>query len=158
MIEKNDELEKLLQELAPSGDVRKELLEAHRLLEKDLSRLADPAPPVDFVQRVMARVAEAPAIAPSRQDAHLAFAIVTVAALLGAAALASQGVQVGAWGVWVTKGVTTLHTFAIATQTVVSALWQNAALPTAVAAMGTSLVTVFALRRMSTPAPVRRTS
>lgn len=158
MTDQNDELEKLLQELAPSADVRAELLEEHRLLEKDLSRLADPAPPVDFVQRVMARVAEAPAIAPSRQDTYLAFAIVTVAALLGTAALASQGVQVGAWGVWVTKGLTGLHTFAIASETALSALWQNAALPTAIAAMGTSLVSVFALRRMSTPAPARRAS
>ncbi len=153
---KNDELDKLLAELAPGEDDRAELLEAHRLLEHDLSRLADPSPPADLVQRVMARVAEAPALAPSRQDAYLAFVIVSVAALLGTLALASQGVPASAWGVWLTKGLTTLSTMVISAETALAALWQNAALPTAVAAMGTSMVLVWGLRRFSTPAVATR--
>ncbi|MBX7114348.1 MAG: hypothetical protein K1X64_08465 [Myxococcaceae bacterium] len=149
---KNDELDQLLAELTPNEDDRAELLEAHRLLEHDLSRLADPAPPVDLVQRVMARVAEAPALAPGRQDAYVAFVIVSVAALLGTLALASQGVAAGAWGVWLTKGLTTVSAMVLSTETALAALWQNAALPTAVAAMGTSLVLVWGLRRFSIPA------
>lgn len=155
MTPKNDELDTLLSELVPGEEARAELLEAHRLLEHDLSRLADPAPPVDFVQRVMARVAEAPAMAPSRHDVYLAFAIVTVSALLGAAVLAGEGIQIGTWGLWLTKGFTTLRSAVIATGSGLGALWQNAALPTAVAAMGTTLVSVFALRRMLNPAPAR---
>lgn len=37
------------------------LLEEHRLLERELFRAMDPAPPVDFVRSVMVRVEQAPA-------------------------------------------------------------------------------------------------
>lgn len=37
------------------------ILEEHRLLERELFRAMDPAPPADFVSRVMVRVEQAPA-------------------------------------------------------------------------------------------------
>ena len=57
------------------------IAEQHRQLEKDLFRLADPMPPPDFVQSVMARVALEPA--PTRVELRTGLSILAVT-LMGA--------------------------------------------------------------------------
>lgn len=80
------ELDALLEQLAPDEMSRAQLLEEHRQLEKDLLRLADPLPPADFVHKVMAKVATAPARAPAKGE--VVMALVIVAAALGASLVA----------------------------------------------------------------------
>jgi hypothetical protein len=55
------------------------VFEEHRLLEQQLTRVMDPPPPRDFVQQVMARVAEAPA--PRRRETLVGSAILVTAIL-----------------------------------------------------------------------------
>lgn len=56
------------------------ILEEHRQLEKDLYRLADPAPPPDFVHRVMARVASEPT--PLRRELWTGLSILAASLLV----------------------------------------------------------------------------
>lgn len=64
------------------------VFEEHRLLEQQLGRVMDPPPPRDFVQQVMARVAEAPA--PHRREALVGSGIL-VGAILAAVGIFVAG-------------------------------------------------------------------
>ena len=124
-----EELDRLLEELAPDPAQRDRLLEEHRQLEKDLLRLADPLPPPDFVHRVMAKVASAPAPAPSPADVGLAVLIVLGAVGASVLAFIAAGDGVGGVGLHFTQLVLRLRDTAIGLGSALTAVWRTAALP-----------------------------
>lgn len=151
------ELEALLRELAPTEAERAALLEEHRQLEKDLLRLADPLPPPDFLQKVMTKVAEAPARPLSRADVWSAVAIIGAALSLALVAWVAGGGAVGSgsFGLALAAFVVKLREGLVATGTALNALWSTAALPTV---LGLSLLLVAALaaiRRLVQPAGLK---
>lgn len=147
------ELEQLLKELAPTAEARAQLLEEHRQLEKDLLRLADPLPPADFVQAVMAKVALAPARAPGRGDVVLAVSI--VAAALAASVFAFAQSDVGGAGLEFTRLVLQLRDTAIGLGSALTAIWRTAALPlTAALGLGLTACLVAFKRVLLTEAKV----
>ena len=76
--------------------------EQHRQLEKDLFRLADPMPPVDFVQSVMARVALEPA--PTRVELRTGLSILAVTLMGAVLAFVAAHAQVPSPNpFWITK-------------------------------------------------------
>jgi len=130
------------------------VLEEHRRLEKDLFRLADPFPPLDFTQRVMARVAAEPA--PIRLNLAVGLAIAATAFGLGVFTLAASGVGVSIIGSLAASLVITAKSLAIGSQKVVSSLWATEALPVAVSLFLVLLFCVFALNRLLGDAPAFR--
>lgn len=144
----DQELEALLNELAPTEAERALLLEDHRQLEKDLLRLADPLPPPDFLSKVMTRVAEAPARPVSRSDVWSAVAIVGVTMALAAVALGVSGGITGGFGLALASVAVALREALVAAGSALHALWMTAALPTV---LGLSLLlaaTLTAFRRL----------
>ena len=123
------ELELLLKELAPTDELRAQLLEEHRQLEKDLLRLADPLPPADFVHAVMAKVATAPARAPARGEVLVAAGIVFAAVIASVLAFSATGDGVGGVGLQFTQLVLRIRETVIGLGSALQALWRTAALP-----------------------------
>ena len=159
MSEINDpELETLLAQLAPSEAERVVLLEAHRQLEKDLLRLADPSPPPDFLAKVMSRVAEAPARPLSRADVWSAVAIVGVTMSLAVIALLVSGGVTGGFGLALASMVVKLREALVASGSALLALWTTAALPTVVGLSLLLAATLTAFRRLVQPAHVKAVS
>lgn len=164
MIERCPEIEQLLTEEAEgSGPLLEHarscehcsaVLEEHRRLEKDLFRLADPFPPLDFTQRVMARVAAEPP--PIRLNLAVGLAIAATAFGLGVFTLAASGVGVSIIGSLAASLVITAKSLAIGSQKVVSSLWATEALPVAVSLFLVLLFCVFALKRLIGDAPAFR--
>ncbi|MBI3181377.1 MAG: hypothetical protein HYZ28_04475 [Myxococcales bacterium] len=123
------------------------LLEEHRQLEKDLSRLADPLPPPDFVQQVMAKVAAQPA--PFKAELLVGLAVIAVAVGLGALAfLAGEG-DLGKAGVAVAQALVLLRELAVAAVAGLGAVWRAAAWPLTIATAGTLLVCLWGLGRLA---------
>ncbi len=161
MIERCPEIEPLLEEHAGGGGPLLEharacercsaVLEEHRQLEKDLFRLADPFPPLDFTQRVMARVAAEPA--PIRPNLAIGLAIAVTAFGLGVFTLAASGVGVSVVGSFAASLLITAKSLAVGTQKAVSLLWATEALPVAVSLFLVLLFCVFALKRLMGDAP-----
>lgn len=152
---RDPELEALLAELTSSEAERTDLLEQHRQLEKDLLRLADPLPPVDFVQKVMARVEAAPARAMSRAEIVSALSLVAGTLVLAVMTLVLTG-SLGGAGVFVAQVVIAVREAIGAMGSALAALWQTAAVPM-VAALGMMIVvSLAALKRLAAlPAPVK---
>ena len=123
------------------------LAEEHRQMEKDLFRLADPLPPPDFVQSVMARVALEPA--PVRVELRTGLSILAVT-LMGAtlAFVAAHG-NLGLLGTRAAWAVVAWRNLFFAVSEALAALWSTAALPTAVAMVGLILVSTLGLRRLA---------
>ena len=121
--------------------------EQHRQLEKDLFRLADPMPPVNFVQSVMARVALEPA--PARVELRTGFSILAVT-LMGAvlAFVAAHG-NLGLLGTRTASSVVTWRNLFYAASEALAAIWSTAALPTVVAMVGLILVSTLGVRRLA---------
>lgn len=144
-------LESLYAELAPDRQEREALVEAHRLLEHDLSRLADPLPPPDFLQQVMARVAATPTSAPVRSDILTAVAIVFVTLGLAAVAYVSTGTVKSDFGLAVAQLVIVVRETFVAMGSALAALWRTAAVPM-VAALGMMLLlSLLGLKRLTSP-------
>ncbi len=122
------------------------MLEEHRQLEKDLFRLADPLPPPDFTQQVMARVAAQPA--PVRVNVALGLAIAVTAFGLGLFTLVSSGVGVSTIGSLAGSGVIAAKSFYVGTEKAISLLWATQALPMAVSLLLVLLICLFALKRL----------
>ena len=164
MIQSCPEIEQLLREEAEGRGPLLEharacehcaaVLEEHRRLEKDLFRLADPFPPLDFTQRVMARVAAEPA--PIRRNLALGLAIAVTAFGLGIFTLASSGVGISVVGSFAAAVLITAKSLAVGSQKAVSLLWANEALPVAVSLVLVLLFCVFALKRLIGDAPAFR--
>jgi anti-sigma factor RsiW len=123
------------------------LAEQHRQMEKDLFRLADPLPPVDFVQSVMARVALEPA--PVRVELRTGFSILAVT-LMGAvlAFVAAHG-NLGLLGTRAASAVVAWRNLFFAASEALAAIWSTAALPTVVAMAGLVVVSTLGVRRLA---------
>jgi hypothetical protein len=164
MIERCPEIERLLAEEAEGSGLLLQharscahcsaVLEEHRRLEKDLFRLADPFPPLDFTQRVMARVAAEPA--PIRLNLAVGLAIAATAFGLGVFTLAASGVGISVVGSFAASLLITAKSLAVGSQKVVSLLWATEALPVAVSLFLVLLFCVFALKRLVGDAPAFR--
>lgn len=156
MIERCPEIELLLAEVAEgSGPLLEHarrcagcsaIVEEHRQLEKDLFRLADPLPPVDFTQRVMLMVAAEPA--PIRLNLAVGLAIAATAFGLGLFTLVSSGVGVSRVGSLAGSVLIAAKSFSVGTQKAISLLWATESLPMAVSLLLVLLICLFALRRL----------
>jgi hypothetical protein len=122
------------------------ILEEHRQLEKDLFRLADPLPPSDFTQQVMARVAIQPA--PIRVNIGVGLAIAATAFGLGLFTLVSSGVGVSTIGSLAGSAVITAKSLYVGTEKAISLLWATQALPMAISLLLVLLICLFALKRL----------
>lgn len=152
-----DELDQLLNELAPTKEERAALLEEHRQLEKDLLRLADPAPPFDFVHKVMAKVAREPAKAPARVEVWWALGIVGVTLAASVVAFVAQGDGVGELGLSFTRALMRARELLVAAGSGLSAVWKTAALPLTVGMMTALFFGLFGLKRLMGGAVEART-
>jgi anti-sigma factor RsiW len=122
------------------------IIEEHRQLEKDLFRVADPPPPPDFVQRVMARVETAPA--PMRRE------LWTGATILGAAAAAAMALLVnsgaaGVFGTQLAQALLWMHSFLVSAPNALQAVWQTAGIPITVCASVLLVFVLFGLRKFA---------
>ncbi|HLT31075.1 MAG TPA: hypothetical protein VK013_13625 [Myxococcaceae bacterium] len=131
-----------------------DILEEHRLLERELFRAMDPAPPADFVSRVMVRVEQAPA--PPRTEllvggmiflssmVALAALVLTSVPSLGALSLDTldRALARGRWVEGVAAGFSTV--------------WSVAGPTLLIASILTLLFASLGLRKLAaTPAPGR---
>ena len=123
------------------------IAEQHRQLEKDLFRLADPMPPVDFVQAVMVRVALEPA--PTRVELRTGLSIRAVT-LMGAvlAFVAAHG-NLGLLGTRAASSVVAWRNLFFAASEALAAIWSTAALPTVLAMAGLVVVSTLGVRRLA---------
>lgn len=148
MTDSERELEALLREVEPDDEARAALAEAHRLLEHDLSRLVDPAPPPDFVQHVMARVAASPAHVRGPAE------IVTGVAIFGAAAMAAL-LSLGAsanpstWlGVSAARLAVELRHVLVGVASAGDAVWRTSAVPAVALVCAVLAACLWSLRRL----------
>ncbi len=148
----HDELEQLIKELAPTEAQREALLEEHRQLEKDLLRLADPPPPADFLQNVMAKVAAQPARV-SRAEILTAASVVFVALAVAAWAFLARDGGVSGVGVLLAQLVVKARGLGVAFGSALEALWATAALPLAASLLVMLVGCLAALRRLVAAAP-----
>jgi hypothetical protein len=148
------ELARLFAEAAPDALEREALEEAHRQLEKDLLRLADPLPPADFVASVMAKV-EAEPKRVSSSEIGSAIAI----AFLGLAASAVAFVRSGATPEGVTlqfaQSVVSAREVLVGFGSGLAAVWRTAGLPISVMFAVLVMVTLVGLRRLVAPENAR---
>ena len=120
------------------------IIEEHRQLEKDLFRVADPPPPPDFVQKVMARVERAPV--PVRREVWTGAAILG-ASLAAAVALAVSSGAAGVFGTELAQALLWMHSFAMTAPDALRAVWHTAALPVVLAASVLLVLVLFGLRK-----------
>jgi hypothetical protein len=144
MSAQDDELERLLSELAPTSEARAELLEAHRLLEKDLSRLGDPLPPPDFLQNVMAKVAAEPARSMSRSELVNGIGVAVISAVAAAVAVWSDGAAASMLG----TGLALVRDGGAALGSGLAALWRGAPLPMSVGLSLSFMLSLVLMRRI----------
>jgi anti-sigma factor RsiW len=128
------------------------ILEEHRQLEKDLFRLADPLPPADFVQKVMAEVALHPS---PRAEIQAGLGIWLVAIAACVVSLIALDVTPGFLGVKLAHALLMFRSFAFALADVVGTVWKVAAMPVTTALAGTLFVSLMMLRRLAQPATVK---
>ncbi len=123
------------------------LAEEHRQLEKDLFRLADPLPPPDFVQSVMARVALEPA--PARVELRTGLSILAVT-LMGAtlAFVATHG-NLGLLGTHAASTIVAWRNLFFGVSEALAAIWSTAALPVVVAMIAVIGVSTLGVRRLA---------
>lgn len=149
MNERDEELEALLEQLAPDPEKRAQLLEEHRQLEKDLLRLADPLPPADFLQGVMKKVRAAPAPAVSRGDVGWALAIMGLTLSAAIFAFSSAGGSTDGLGVGFARAMLELRSGLVGFFSAVTSVWRTSALPLVVGLSGTLFVCLVALRNLA---------
>jgi hypothetical protein len=122
-----------------------ELREAHRLLEQDLFRLADPLPPEDFVQGVMEKVEANPHRRLSFADLFIGSSIFVTTLALAALVLFKS--PSGALGLWLGDALVSARQLLVAGDSVMSAVWTTHALPSAIVISLSLLVSLVALKR-----------
>ncbi len=154
MSPEDETLQAMLLELAPDDAARAQLLEAHRQLEKDLLRLADPAPPPDFLHQVMTRVATEPAPM-TRADVRSAIVIIGVTVSLAVGAILAGGDPSGTFGLLVASLVLKLREGVVAVGSGLSALWTTAAMPTVVVLSAMLAAALAAFRRALQPSAAK---
>lgn len=122
------------------------ILEDHRQLEKDLYRLVDPLPPMDFTAKVMAKVEAAPAPVSSELKAGVGIFVVSVSLF---AAFMFSGLSLGEAGVAVAEGLFQARGLLIAVGSALQTLWGTAALPLVIVSLLVLTSTVFGIRRLA---------
>lgn len=128
-----------------------QLLEEHRQLERELFRLSDPFPPLDFTRQVMAKVAAQPA--PMRINLGVGLAIAAIAFALGLIALVAAGAGPSTVGSLIGSTLIIAKSLWVGSQKSVSLLWATESLPMAISLFAILLICVFALRRLVAHAP-----
>lgn len=123
------------------------LAEEHRQIEKDLSRLVDPLPPVNFVHAVMAQVALEPA--PTRVELRTAVSILAVTLMGATLAFVSAHGNLGLLGTRTASAVVAWRNLFFAASEALAAVWSTAALPLAVAMAGLIVVSTLGVRRLA---------
>ena len=123
------------------------IAEEHRQLEKDLFRLADPMPPVDFVQSVMVRVALEPA--PTRVELRTGLSILAVTLMGAVLAFVSAHGNLGLLGTRAASSVVAWRNLFFAASEALAAIWSTAALPTVLAMAGLVVVSTLGVRRLA---------
>jgi len=127
------------------------LLEEHRQLEKDLYRIADPLPPPDFVQKVMARVAQAPPAMSMELGVELkvGLAILLLALAAPVGMWFAQGGSIASLGAWVANAVVGLRPWLASLANALGALWSTAAFPVALSLVLVLTLSLVALKRLA---------
>ncbi|MBX5484317.1 MAG: hypothetical protein IRZ16_21050 [Myxococcaceae bacterium] len=123
------------------------LVEEHRQLEKDLLRLADPLPPPDFVQKVMARVERVPT--PVRREVWSGVAILAAAFAGIAWIVFTDPGTASSLGAWFATALVSWREVLFAAGQGIAAVWSTAALPLVSVASMMFLVVLFGLRRLA---------
>ncbi|MBL8921606.1 MAG: hypothetical protein JNJ54_22285 [Myxococcaceae bacterium] len=144
------ELERLLAESAPDERDRETLREAHRQLEKDLLRLADPLPPPDFLTQVMAKV-EAEPRRMSASEIRSAIVIALSALAASAAAFVSSGASADGLAVSFAQTFVAARELLVGFGSGLAAVWRTAGLPLSVMLAVVVMVTLMGFRRLVAP-------
>jgi hypothetical protein len=131
------------------------IIEEHRLLEKDLFRLADPHPPPDLVHRVMARVASEPP--PLRRELWTGLSILAASLALGLGVLLSSDAALSGAGTGLARFLVDGKAFLEALLSGSRALWSTAAAPVAGLIALLLLSSLFGIKRLAGngPTPTR---
>jgi hypothetical protein len=144
------ELERLLAEVSPDELGRDAVREAHRQLEKDLLRLADPLPPADFLTQVMAKV-EAEPRRVSGTELRSA-ALITFAALAASVgAFVSSGASANGVAVSLARTFVAAREVLVGFGSGLAAVWRTAGLPLSVTLAILVMVTLVGFRRLLSP-------
>jgi len=122
------------------------VLEEHRQLEKDLFRLVDPLPPMNFTAQVMARVEAAPVPVASEVKAGLGILAGVLALFL--ALLLTRGGSLAEAGTGLARGLVATHDLLIALTTGLQALWGTAAIPFVVISLVLLVTSLLGLKRL----------
>ncbi|OJH40242.1 hypothetical protein [Cystobacter ferrugineus] len=138
-------------EHARECEVCSAILEEHRQLEKDLYRLADPAPPPDFVHRVMARVAAEPP--PLHRELWTGLSILAASLLVGLGVLVSNDAALSGAGTGLARFLVDGRTFFEGLRSGVNALWNTAAIPVAGLFALLLLSSLFGIKRLAGNGP-----
>ncbi|MDX2012806.1 MAG: hypothetical protein SFW67_21590 [Myxococcaceae bacterium] len=144
------ELARLLAEAAPDPLEREALAEAHRQLEKDLLRLADPLPPADFVSSVMAKV-EAEPRRVSAAEVRSAVLIAVVGLAASALAFVRSGASADGVALQLAQALVATREVLVGFGSGLAAVWRTAGLPLSVALAVVVMVTLVGLRRLVAP-------
>ncbi|PTL85670.1 hypothetical protein [Vitiosangium sp. GDMCC 1.1324] len=127
------------------------IIEEHRLLEKDLSRLADPLPPPDLVHKVMARVAAEPT--PLRRELWTGVSILAASLAVGLGVLLSSDAALSGAGTALARFVVDGKAFFDALLSGGRALWSTAAAPVAGLLAALLLSSLFGIKRLAGSGP-----
>ena len=127
------------------------IIEEHRLLEKDLFRMADPHPPPDLVHKVMARVAAEPS--PLRRELWTGLSILAASLVTGLALLLTNDAALSGAGTTLARLVVDGKAFADALLSGINALWSTAAVPLVVLFCLFLFSSVFGLKRLVRSGP-----
>jgi hypothetical protein len=141
------EIERLLAELAPDDVERSALREAHRQLEKDLLRLADPLPPTHFLSSVMARV-EAEPRRITGNEVRSAVAIALVGLLASGASFVLSGASPNGLALRLAQSFVGLRELIVGFGSALSVLWRTAGLPLSILLAAVVMLALVGLRRM----------
>ncbi len=127
------------------------IIEEHRLLEKDLCRLADPLPPPDLVHKVMARVAAEPT--PVRRELWTGLSILGASLMMGLGLLLASDTALSGLGKSVARTLVGGTAFTEALLSGIHALWSTAAGPILALVAFVVLSSVFGLKRLARNGP-----
>ncbi|WNG58209.1 hypothetical protein F0U59_28290 [Archangium gephyra] len=122
------------------------IIEEHRLLEKDLCRLADPLPPPDLVHKVMARVAAEPT--PMRRELWTGLSILGASLMMGLGLLLTSDAALSGLGKSMARTLVGGTAFTEALMSGVHALWSTASGPLVALVAFVILSSVFGLKRL----------
>ncbi len=127
------------------------IIEEHRLLEKDLCRLADPLPPPDLVHKVMARVAAEPT--PVRRELWTGLSILGASLMMGLGLLLTSDAALSGLGKTVARTLVGGTALTEALLSGAQALWSTAAGPLLALVAFFVLSSVFGLKRLARNGP-----